>query len=244
MKGPLSPPAFRPLYQQIKLLVTRSLSAGDWRPGEAIPSETELAARFGVSQGTVRKAVNELADENLLVRHQGKGTFVASHATADRRYHFTRMYPDRGERELPVPEVLEWRRVRADARTARTLALAPGASLILIRRRLSVGGRPVELDEARIPAALFKGFTPAALSAQEGMLYSSYERLFGVRIVKAREQLKAVAADAEAASLLAVAPGSPLLQVDRVASTYDDRAVELRRMLYRTADFHYRTDLV
>ena len=70
---------FSPLYQQIKALILGSLQAGEWKPGEAIPSENDLAARFKVSQGTVRKAIDELASENLLVRRQGKGTFVATH---------------------------------------------------------------------------------------------------------------------------------------------------------------------
>ncbi len=73
-------PAFSPLYQQIKALITRSLQSGEWRPGEAIPSEMELAARYRVSQGTVRKAIDELAVENRVVRRQGKGTFVATHS--------------------------------------------------------------------------------------------------------------------------------------------------------------------
>ena len=73
-------PAFSPLYQQIKVLITRSLQDGEWKPGESIPSEVELAARFKVSQGTVRKAIDELAADNLLVRRQGKGTFVATHS--------------------------------------------------------------------------------------------------------------------------------------------------------------------
>jgi len=71
-------PAFSPLYQQIKALILQSLQQGEWKPGEAIPSEMDLAARFRVSQGTVRKAIDELAAENLVVRRQGKGTFVAT----------------------------------------------------------------------------------------------------------------------------------------------------------------------
>jgi len=78
-RGDADTPAFSPLYQQIKTLLVRSLQAGEWKPGEAIPSEMDLAARFKVSQGTVRKAIDELAAENLLVRRQGKGTFVATH---------------------------------------------------------------------------------------------------------------------------------------------------------------------
>jgi GntR family transcriptional regulator len=65
-----------PLYQQIKALITQSLQSGEWKPGELIPSEVELANRFKVSQGTVRKAIDELAAENLVMRKQGKGTFV------------------------------------------------------------------------------------------------------------------------------------------------------------------------
>ena len=72
-------PSFHPLWQQIRALIVRDLESGAWKPGEAIPSELDLAARFGVSQGTVRRAIDALADDNLVVRRQGKGTFVATH---------------------------------------------------------------------------------------------------------------------------------------------------------------------
>src|SRR5436190_18434591 len=94
-------PAFSPLYQQIKGLITRSLQAGEWKPGEAIPSEIELAARFRVSQGTVRKAIDELAGEHILVRRQGKGTYVASHNEPSYQYRFLRVAPDAGEKPTP-----------------------------------------------------------------------------------------------------------------------------------------------
>ena len=71
--------SFSPLYEQIKAMILASLQASEWLPGDAIPSEMELAARYAVSQGTVRKAIDELAAQNLLVRRQGKGTFVATH---------------------------------------------------------------------------------------------------------------------------------------------------------------------
>ena len=95
--GPTGTPAFSPLYQQIKTLILQSLQAGEWKPGEAIPSETELAARFRVSQGTVRKAIDELAAENLLIRRQGKGTFVATHVEQQVQYRFLKLVPDSGE---------------------------------------------------------------------------------------------------------------------------------------------------
>ena len=83
-------PTFSPLYQQIRGLITRSLESGEWGPGDVIPSESELATRFGVSQGTVRKAIDEMAAENLLVRRQGKGTFVATHNDPRSFFRFLR----------------------------------------------------------------------------------------------------------------------------------------------------------
>jgi GntR family transcriptional regulator len=97
--GPNTAAAFSPLYQQIKALLVMALDAGEWKPGEAIPSEIELAARFQVSQGTVRKAVDELAAENLLLRRQGKGTFVATHLEPRVRFRFLRLAPNEGAPE-------------------------------------------------------------------------------------------------------------------------------------------------
>ena len=96
-------PAFSPLYQQIKELILHSLQSGEWKPGEAIPSEMELAARFRVSQGTVRKAIDELAADNLVIRRQGKGTFVATHAEQHVRYRFLKLMPDSGDRDSEGP---------------------------------------------------------------------------------------------------------------------------------------------
>src|SRR6476620_364332 len=119
-------PAFSPLYQQIKGLILQSLEAGEWKPGEAIPSEMELAARFRVSQGTVRKAIDELAAGNLVVRRQGKGTFVATHAEQQVQYRFLKLVPDSGDQTSEGPaerRILECRRVRASADVARLLAI-------------------------------------------------------------------------------------------------------------------------
>src|SRR3954447_3049381 len=128
-------PAFSPLYQQIKGLILESLQAGEWKPGEAIPSEMELAARFRVSQGTVRKAIDELAAENLVVRRQGKGTFVATHAEQHVRYRFLKLVPDGGDPGSEGPaerEIVECRRQRAAADVARALALRTGDPVVQV----------------------------------------------------------------------------------------------------------------
>ena len=239
-----STPAFQPLYQQIKSLITQGLISGEWSPGSVIPSEIELARRYEVSQGTVRKAINELAAENLLVRHQGKGTFVSSHAEENRRYYFTRIAADRGERVLPDAELLEFRRGKADARVAARLGVSAGASLLVLRRVLRDAGRPVILETVRLPAALFRGLTAELLAQRGALLYSTYESVLGIRVLKAEESIKAVRADAEAAARLEVEPGSPLLAVERVALTYGDRPVELRHSLCNTRDYHYQARIV
>ena len=128
-----SAPSFSPLYQQIKSLLVTGLETGQWQPGQPIPSETELAARFGVSQGTVRKAIDEMAAENLLVRRQGKGTFVATHAEAQTQYRFLRLTPDAGGSAALQRRLLDCRRMRAPVEVARLLAGAGDKHPLLAR---------------------------------------------------------------------------------------------------------------
>jgi GntR family transcriptional regulator len=237
-------PAFRPLYQQIKTLITQSLISGEWRPGEAIPSETELAARYHVSQGTVRKAISELADENLLVRQQGKGTFVASHTEERRQFHFLRISPDKGERVYPRGELLSCRRARADGLTARLLEVPAGSATIIVTRLMKVAGEPISWEEVRLPGNMFRGLNAAKINEYGCKMYSMFESAFGVRILQVAEEIKAVAADGEVPGLLRVAPGSPLLQIERVAYTFGDRPVEWRRTLCSTRNFHYMNKIV
>jgi GntR family transcriptional regulator len=243
-------PLFSPLYRQIAGLITRSLQASEWKPGEAIPSELDLAARYKVSQGTVRKAIDDLAASNLLVRRQGKGTFVATHAEETTQFRFLRLAPDSapgapkaGEREPLSRRFLDCRRQRAPAEVARAIGLHSGEAALQVRRLLYFRGQPVVLDDIWLPAALFKGLTSSRLSAYQGPMYGLFEAEFGVRMLRAEEQIRAVTADAAAAELLQVAPGAPLLCVERVSYTYDDRPVELRRGLYDTRTHHYRNEL-
>jgi GntR family transcriptional regulator len=237
-------PAFQPLYRQIKSLITQSLVLGEWRPGEPIPSEIELASRYSVSQGTVRKAVTELADENLLIRYQGKGTFVASHADERGNFPFLRITPDRGELQELSGELLDFRRVRADAVSAGLLRLAAGASVFLIRRVLLFSGTRICFEEVRLPAARYKGLSAAVIEEHECMLYSMYESGFGIRILHADEQLRAVTAPAAAAAALNLPARTPVLQIERVAYTYEEDPAELRRSWNDTRERHYRNRIM
>jgi GntR family transcriptional regulator len=240
-------PAFSPLYQQIKGLILQSLQAGEWKPGEAIPSEMDLAARYRVSQGTVRKAIDELAAENLVVRRQGKGTFVATHAEQHVQYRFLRLVPDSGDLDSEGPAhrtMLECKRVRASAEVARALALRTGDAVIQARRILAFGEVPTILEDLWLPGGPFKGITAEQMAGYQGPTYAMFELDFGVRMVRAAEKIRAVAADAQQAKLLRVDTGAPLLSVERIAFTYNDTPMELRRGLYRTDTHHYRNELI
>jgi GntR family transcriptional regulator len=225
----MSSVTYSPLYRQIRERLVHSLQAGEWRPGESIPSEVELAARYGVSQGTVRKAIDALSADHLLVRRQGRGTFVASHQEARAQFRFLRLRPDEGEPRQPTSRFLECRRLRAPVEIARALDIKPGEAVVMIRRVLDFEGVPTVLDEIWLPGAPFRGLTAERLNAYTGPLYGLLETEFGTRMTRASERLRAVSAGEDEAKVLVVAPGEPLLLVERVSSSYGDRPVEVRR---------------
>jgi GntR family transcriptional regulator len=236
-------PTFSPLYQQIKALITQSLQSGEWKPGEMIPSEVELANRYKVSQGTVRKAIDELAADNLVMRRQGKGTFVSTHHEARAHIRFLRLRPDEGQPHYPASRFLEVKRLRAPADVARLLDLKSGDATVYIKRVQSFDGVPTIVEELWLPGLLFKGLTAERLSEYKGPMYGLFESEFGTRMIRADEKVRAVLAAPEDAALLHVDAGVPLLSAERVSFTYGDKPVELRRGLYLTARHHYQNDL-
>jgi len=236
-------PTFSPLYQQIKALITRSLQSGEWKPGELIPSEVELASRFKVSQGTVRKAIDELSAENLVVRRQGKGTFVATHHEARAHFRFLRLKPDAGEVHAGDSRVIEVKRLRAPSDVARLLDMKVSDSAVYIKRVMSFDDVPTILEEIWLPGVIFKGLTAERLIDYKGPMYGLFETEFGTHMIHADEKIRAVAASKDEAWLLQVGSGSPLLSVERVSFTYGDKPVEVRRGLYVTDRHHYQNEL-
>ena len=243
---PPQTPAFSPLYQQIKVLILKSLQSGEWKPSTSIPSEVELAARFKVSQGTVRKAIDELAAENLLVRRQGKGTFVATHAEQHIQYRFLKLFPDNGDPDSEGPaqrQIIDCKRARASAEVARALAIRTGDAVFQVQRVLSFASVPTILEDVWLPGGPFKGLTAERLTNYDGPMYGLFETEFGVRMVRAAEKIRAVLPDADQCFLLKVSAKTPLLSVERIAYTYNDEPMEMRRGLYLTDTHYYRNEL-
>jgi GntR family transcriptional regulator len=236
-------PNYRPLYEQIKVLLTQSLIGGEWRPGDVIPSEVDLAGRYKVSQGTVRKAIDSLASENILIRRQGKGTYVATHNQEDIKLRFLRLTAENGQKEALNNELIGYKKVKADARKASILEVKAGTTLIEVKRLLTFSGRPLIYDHIAIPAAPFKGLNAERIEEKNGSMYSMYETEYGVRMIRAEERLTAVAASAEVAEALHLKVGAPLLSIERVSYTYGDKPMEWRLVLCLTDDHHYMSEL-
>jgi GntR family transcriptional regulator len=239
-------PAFSPLYQQIKGLILNSLQGGEWKPGEAIPSEMDLAVRYRVSQGTVRKAIDELAADNLLVRRQGKGTFVDTHAEKHAQYRFLKLVPDSGDQSSEGPadrQITECKRIRATAEIAKLLNVRTGDPVWQVQRVLSFSGVPTILEDIWLPAAPFKGLTTERLADYHGSMYALFETEFGVRMLRAVEKIRALPANLLHSLLLKIEQNTPLLSVERVAYTYNDMPMELRLGYYLTDTHHYRNEL-
>ncbi len=235
--------SFSPLYEQIKAMILASLQASEWLPGDAIPSEMELAARYAVSQGTVRKAIDELAAQNLLVRRQGKGTFVATHQEEGWQYRFLRLEPDSGEKLHLKNQFLACEHIKSDEYTAQLLKLKAGDLVIRIDRVQSSEGRRIVFEEIWLPEERFKGLTLDALNAWSGPMYAFYEGEYATHMVRAEEKIKAVLANQDLAHFLQIPVGTALLSVERVAFTYGNKPVEIRHARYDTSDQHYDNKL-
>jgi GntR family transcriptional regulator len=232
---------FRPLYRQVKERLVRRIAEGAWQTGQLIPSEFQIAAELAVSQGTVRKALDEMTAENLLVRRQGIGTFVASHDEDRILFQFFKLTRDDGRREFPDSEVVQVERAKASAEVAAKLGLARSAAVILIHRIRSLGGERAISERIAVPAARFPGLEDS--DPIPNNLYGLYAGRYGITVARATESLKACPCPAADAALLGLSPGAPVLAIDRVAADLDGKSIEWRVSLCRTDQFHYLSDL-
>lgn len=231
-----------PLYRQIAERLADRVYDGVWASGEAMPTELAFAEEFGVSQGTVRKALASLEASGLVVRQQGRGTFVSDLGAERSWYHFFRLSRAGGERVQPDPGT-EWLRHRRATRAERAYFGDDALDGVheIRRVRLADGARTLR-ETIVLPGTLFAGIETRPMPLPNA-LYPFYHQVFGVFVLGVEEQLAAVAASAAAARELDVAPGSPLLEIERVARDPRDRVVELRTSHYRTDRLRYRVEL-
>lgn len=232
-------PLGAPLYQEVKHKLMESLRDGEWKAGEMIPAEKRLCERYGVSVGTLRKAVDEMVAENILIRHQGRGTFVASHSSDRYMFGFFHICTKHGKKEYPSVEFISLAHEKADSESARILGVRTGTKVFRIINRLSLAGRPVIIDDIILPERFFQGMNETDVRERRTTLYQLYQDQFGVAVLRTDERLQAQGADGEIVGLLGVQPGTPLLHITRRALTFRDEVVELRRSYVVTRDHEY-----
>src|SRR5204863_6366732 len=126
-------PLQNPLYKEVKRQIMAELISGEWKPGTAIPAERRLSARFAVSIGTIRKAIDELVAENILIRQQGRGTFVATHNRDRLLFYFFHIVGHDGTKQYPVVTLDTFARGKAEAGEAERLQIARGDPVFRIR---------------------------------------------------------------------------------------------------------------
>ncbi len=231
------------LYMQIKDLLVTKIGNGDWLPGSIIPSEVNLAQEFGVSQGTVRKAITELVENNVLTRKQGRGTFVSTHDSQRSLFYFFHITDNRGHKVLPESRVLRCRHKQATRKEAAKLNLAVGTRVIRIERVRNFSAKPTMIETITLPADSFADLGSNGNLKLPNTLYELYEKQYGITIHSAEEQLRAVAASKHDAAMLNLDVGTPLLEIERVALTLDKKPVELRISRCSTSNHHYQNTI-
>lgn len=227
----------RPLYAKVRDQLIERIRSGAWKPGQLIPNEFEIAAEFGVSQGTARKAISTLASEQLLLRKQGRGTFVVEHTPAHVQFRFFSLFD--ADRTQILPECGQTKPLLAKAEPEERdkLELDADARVIRISRVRTRRGKPFIAEAITLPEAMFPGLADRADTPNT--LYDLYQKDYGVLVVRTDERITAVAADASATEALGVAAGTPLLKIDRLAVGLDDRRIEWRVSLCHLENAYY-----
>ena len=215
----------QPLYTRVKRALAERILSGIWPPGRLLPNEFQLAEEFGVSQGTVRKALDALAAENLVERHQGRGTFVARHTSDTVHFRFFQLY-DAGGRIQPESRDLRIAVAEPDGRERAALALTPEDRVIQITRTRTQQGRPILDERISLSETLFAGLLE--YETIPNTLYDVYQTDFGITVARVEENLRAAPASERTARRLDCPVGAPVLAMERVAFDYSSRPIEWR----------------
>lgn len=227
------------LYRQVKKQLIEDIRSGTAAPGAALPSESELARRFNVSIGTVRRAVDELVAEHILVRQQGRGTFVGKLDRERFMFQFFKISGRNGSSEFPEVRLHAFTRARATQEEAQALRLHGTQSVFCIDNVLLLKGRTVIHDHIVIACAMFSGLNRKLFLERSNTVYGLYQEAFGVTIVEADERARAEIINPTSARLLNLPADIPVLCIKRVAYTFDRTPVEFRISIVDTTDVDY-----
>ena len=221
-----------PLHHQVFRDLKSALDAYEWRPGERMPTERELAERYGCSLITVRHALGELVREGRIERTRGRGTFVLQ-PRIDRDIAGAMSFSDEMQRRGldPTTRVVTARIEPAGESVAGSLGIAADAPVVYLERVRLGSGEPLLLEQARLPSERFPGLL--AFDLERRSLYDILSERYSTRIVRAREAVEPVVLKRREAELLDLPTRSLALQIDGVAFAADGSAVEAARSFVR-----------
>jgi GntR family transcriptional regulator len=233
-----------PLYKSVQRILMEQLASGELRPGQLIPSERQLATEFNVSIGTLRKAIDELVENRILIRQQGKGTYVTAHDRERLLFYFFHIVPQKGIKSYPLVESVFFKKSVADAEAALRLGLSANAPTLHIRNRLSLEDKAVSVDDITLDQVRFEKLNAPMFKERPNTIYKLYQDTFGITVVRTEERLRAEAASEEHAKLLQIKTGAPVLVIRRTAFDMRDEPVELRISTVNTAAHEYFAELL
>lgn len=224
-------------YGALAAAIRQRVIAGEWPPGTALPAETSLAAEHGVALGTLRRALELLADQGLIERRHGRGTFVRGGLTGAPMLRFFRF----GERDGEVPQsrILARQSVVASAEVARRLGIARGEPVLRLQRLRSLSGQPRLFEEIWLPLPLFDVLVDTPPSEWGDLLYPFFVERCGVSVTRATDDIAFAPLTATQARALELTAGHPGVAVTRQAYDLAGRCVELRVTHGDAFAFHY-----
>lgn len=234
--------ATTPLYKKVKDQIIKLLAKNVWRPGEMLPTERQLAERFEVGISTIRAAIGELVAAHILVRSQGKGTYVASHGSADDRYRFFNLFDSGGHKASFIREVVKIRKEEGSTEVTAALALPPNASVFRLTMHIYARRTPIALSHLTVPASLFPDLDRKMEMEGDTSLYAIFQSAYGINVIRLQEKLTAVKAPPAVRKALELPAGEPVLRIDRTAYTFNGSAVEVRSTWIHTSHHHYLVD--
>jgi len=215
----------RPLYLQVRDVLATRIASQEWKPSSVIPNEGDLAREFGVSSGTMRKALDLLESERLLTRRQGRGTFVNDQASADLSTRYTRVWGLKGERITGDVAFSRIEEREANEAEGLRLRLKPSERVQHLQRVLTYQGEPFLVEDIALPAQLFPGLAERKDTPPRIV---SLAQEFGILLGRCEERVYVGTAAADVAQHLKLAPEAPVLVLDRLIYHLDGRPVEWR----------------
>lgn len=233
--------AFQPLYKQVEEHVTQLIVEQRWKPGEMLPNEFQLAEEFGVSQGTVRKALNTLTQSKVMTRRQGVGTFVSEYTGHQALYRFFPVVEDNQASELPRAEIVSFELQAASAEVAKQLNIEIGEQVILLSRKRLLSDIVCLLEDIYLPEKYFPGLHET--DELPHTLYHFYQLNFNLTVHKTTDRIKAIIANQKDAEELGIKTGDPVLMFTRLTRSLEGKIIEYRVNRCRSDNYHYLVDL-